>query len=165
MEVKNCLLSTISLKPSDTGCIDKESVTFMSNVYTADQVKVAIELYDEQARECNERQQGNLSLEEKHFAAIDAYELDYPFFYDLIVHYFDNKRPSLPGLGEVKKVAVNVGENDLQVVFEVAGQLFHILGELEPDPNSPVVKWDRRSVQEVRNTSGDIDKPVYEPLG
>jgi hypothetical protein len=137
----------------------------MGNVYTADQVKIAIELYDEQAREFDERQQGNLSIEEKHFAAIDAYELDYPFFYDLIVHYFDNKRPSLPGLGEVKKVAVNVGESELQVVFEVAGQLFHVVGEQEADPNSPVIKWNRRSVQEVQNTSGDIDKPVYEPLG
>lgn len=139
----------------------------MSNIYTADQVKVAIELYDEQARERDEqRQQSNLSIEEKHFAAIDAYELDYPFFYDLVAHYFDTERPSLPGLGEVKCVAVNVTETDIQVVFEVAGQLFHALGALAPnDPNSPVIEWDRRSVQEVHAISGDIENTAYEPLG
>jgi hypothetical protein len=159
------MVFTTSLNLNIVDCVDKESVASMSNVYTADQVKVAIELYDEQARERDEQLQGNQSIEEKHFALIDAYELDYPFFYDLAAHYFDSERPSLPGLDEVKRIAVNLGESDLQIVFEVAGQLFHVLGEQEADPNSPVLKWDRRSVQEVQNTSGDIDNPIYEPLG
>jgi len=137
----------------------------MSNIYTADQVKVAIELYDEQARQRNEHQRSNLSIEELHFAAADAHELDYPFFYELIAHYFDDARPSLPGLGEVKRVAVNVWETSLQVVFEVAGQLFHVIGTHEARLNSPVVDWDRLSVQEVPDVAGDIENPVYEPLG